>query len=194
MPIVTINKDAATGNGVDIANSGETLAISSGVLVMAEAGNAINDTFGFGEMVNYGQLVASASGIELEDGSDATVVNDASGSITGNNGVFIGTGGNSIENDGRISGFTAGVNDFRGLNAIYNYGQVTGNSEGIVAGYGDVVFNSGSIVSRVDGLDLDGVTAFTSTFDNNGVVRGASHSIFSNGGGAVKVTNTGTLD
>jgi serralysin len=197
MTIQTTNIDVTTGDAFDLTVAEQAYIVDSGVSVLAEEGgqNGISSVFDFNEIMNYGQVSAPNDGIHMGSGGEGgQIVNEASGSITANSGIVVETADNYIENDGRISAFSIGIDDDASSgNDIFNTGSILAKGTGIDADSDDFVDNTGTIRSDSIGVALNAGTGAIS-LTNAGAIHGSLESVQSSGASAVSIVNRGALD
>jgi len=197
MTIQTTNIDVTTGDAFDLTVAEQAYIVDSGVSVLAEEGgqNGISSVFDFNEIMNYGQVSAPNDGIHMGSGGEGgQIVNEASGSITANNGIVVETADNYIENDGRISAFSIGIDDDASSGSdIFNTGSILAKGTGIDADSDDFVDNTGTIRSDSIGVALNAGTGAIS-LTNAGAIHGSLESVQSSGASAVSIVNRGALD
>ena len=190
MTIQTTNIDVTTGDAFDLTVAEQAYIVDSGVSVLAEEGgqNGISSVFDFNEIMNYGQVSAPNDGIHMGSGGEGgQIVNEASGSITANNGIVVETADNYIENDGRISAFGIGIDDDASSgNDIFNTGSILAKGTGIDADSDDFVDNTGTIRSDSIGVALNAGTGAIS-LTNAGAIHGSLESVQSSGASAVSI-------
>ena len=179
---VAANGLTVTNNGIIRANVGSGTGIVAG------------DDF---TLENTGEIIGNSAGISV--GNDSSFVN--SGSITGLNSDGILTEANmTLVNaaSGVISGQSDGLELFEGV-VIDNAGTITGQDVGISAGVGTIT-NSGTIEGGNFGVFFDGATfAGGSSTDPSSLLNLDGGVVSGNTGVAgnttqVSVTNLGTIE
>ncbi|HEX8232654.1 MAG TPA: M10 family metallopeptidase C-terminal domain-containing protein [Caulobacteraceae bacterium] len=170
MTIISSDTEA----GFNFTFSSDLLLIKEGVTMAVEQDYAIEDgnLVAGSTLINKGAIYSNFAAVVLR-GDYSTVINEASGSIVGAEGVYFGGEIARLDNSGYIYGALDGVN-------------IDGGS-----GY---IANSGTVSSPRYGITL--TTSLTVEIHNTGVVRGGNYSIvtpFNGGGGPLNVLNDGAL-
>jgi outer membrane autotransporter protein len=212
--IFTVNGSAVTVSGTSASayfydtspnayavtiGAGSSLTNSSTVLPAAFPGDLIE--FDHGSVNNSGTLTAKNDAILIQNSSgttSGTVINTATGSISGYYGVYI-TGLGTVSNAGTITGTgTDGGNSsgvwIVGSGSVTNTGTINSETADgwsvrfVGAGSGSVV-NSGTMDS-VSGIDFD----VDGTLTNSGSITATSGgAVTINGAGSVTNTAAGTI-
>jgi hypothetical protein len=196
----------ATIPGIEYAGAGVTWTIAKGVLVGSHDESGVLSGYAGSKLINKGQaLSADSVGVKFK-GDGSTIVNDASGSIVGSDGINTGNFNNkdiTVTNHGIIEGYAAtGVFSSDTSNFVLtNNGDIYGHLNGVylfsyTAGLavGPVVDNSGMIRSDQHGIRVTTIPALTTTVinENGGTIKGGFQSIFTDGG-ALSLDNKGTM-
>jgi len=197
MPIQTTNIDAAIGyDGYDITADEVTYVIASGVSVVTATGIAVNENYRSDMIDNFGQLISSYGvGVAIYGSSiNDALINEASGSISGQEAVIVNGTSAYIANYGTMTGSSMGIEEFAGSGThVDNYGRITGNNIGVEdEGLNDIAFNHGMINSIGTGF-LFSFSSGTGMLENLGTISGMTAAISSSGAGAVTIKNLGSL-
>ena len=197
-------------NTKDADGSHDDISAYDGVAVEEGRTNAIIN--------NWGTISGPRHGIDLGDGSSATITNYATGVITGNNGSGVGSDSTAtVINYGTITGSYAGAGniytgndptslngdgdgvDIDGIATITNYGTIQGlgaggvDSSGYANGAEGIAAGGGTITNHA-GATIYGQSVGILIDDGaNGTAeisgRGTSTAV----GGAATITNSGTI-
>jgi uncharacterized protein with beta-barrel porin domain len=166
---------SATNYGV-VANAGVTVTNGIGGSITA-SGDAITTLIGSLTVTNSGSIQAIGHDGILAQGS-ATVINNATGIITGGTAAVAGRTSVNVTNYGNIAGDNTGVAT-QGIATVANYGSVSGgNNEAIIGNNGVMVTNNAgaSIISGV-GIGIEALTGGGSSIFNAGSITGATAAI-----------------
>lgn len=204
--ILSTSGDAITIiNGIvqgDIINSGTMNGTTGGILVFGSGASV-------GDIVNSGLIVSSSTsddyGIDIQNSSAGTIINNANGTIRGFAGGLIvedaTVGGITNNAGGTIEGVSGDAIVVRGLSAqvgsgIVNAGTLTGAGGVVVEGGASLnsVNNSGTITGSAVGIIADGSSI--ASISNSGTINGGTLGAIraSNGGSIAVVDNTGTIN
>ncbi|HWQ86719.1 autotransporter-associated beta strand repeat-containing protein [Brevundimonas sp.] len=172
---ITIGADISAATAV-YANIGSyNVTVASGVNISSTANGSAGLYLVNGTMTatNNGTITSTgtgtgAAGVRFSNPNN-TLINSATGSITGLNGAYLQNGPTTVVNAGTITG-TGGL-----------------NTAGVRLGGGGSVNNS-NVISGYDAI----WSSFGGTLTNSGTLTGFSNGV-SITGGAVALTNTGTI-
>jgi hemolysin type calcium-binding protein len=168
-----ISTDRTTAFVFDHAN--QMLIVKAGVVLAVEFDYAVVDgpfgSDGYANCIvaNYGAIYSNYTGVVMT-GDDATVINYASGSIVGVQGVYLGGYDGHLDNQGYVYGTDTGVEL-----------QATSTS----------IANSGLIAS--DGIGIKVSTNGTATIENRGTIQAELAVYVTSNAPHVYMTNTGLV-
>ena len=146
-------------------------------------------------IINNGDILGYNEGIDLVNGA-STIVNSGSVHSRRGDGIYIGTGGNTIDNSGLISTGSElahhGIYAAGGENTIDNSGTVSSDEGGGIRFYGgsNLITNSGLIRSYAPGIY---VRNGSNVISNSGEIFSDSYAVEFSSGGDDSLTNSGTL-
>ncbi|CCT59060.1 Hint domain-containing protein [Acetobacter pasteurianus] len=208
----------------DALRPGANASIKNAGTIYADGANGAtkNDGIDFqdysGTVDNSGSISGARHGITSS--TDVTVINEAGGTITGRDGSGVGSDGNgTVTNYGTITGAydNSGTGDGDGVDidgyaTITNYGTIQGTgaggngsdgypntSEGVSIGGGDIVNESGALISgAANGILVDnssqGNAPYATTITNNGTIQGLDgYGIHITDTFGDTITNAGTI-
>ncbi|GCD56619.1 hypothetical protein NBRC3222_1956 [Acetobacter pasteurianus NBRC 3222] len=208
----------------DALRPGANASIKNAGTIYADGANGAtkNDGIDFqdysGTVDNSGSISGARHGITSS--TNVTVVNEAGGTITGRDGSGVGSDGNgTVTNYGTITGAydNSGTGDGDGVDidgyaTITNYGTIQGTgaggngsdgypntSEGVSIGGGDIVNESGALISgAANGILVDnssqGNAPYATTITNNGTIQGLDgYGIHITDTFGDTITNAGTI-
>jgi uncharacterized protein with beta-barrel porin domain len=203
-PGSSADPDNGYGTGVE---TGVTVNVGIGASV---TGVTVGVALGSASVTNSGSITGTngflGSGIYAE--TNATVTNNAGGSIEGANGISANTGFANVTNSGSITGtfeygiyaqtnatvtnntggtIASGIYAATGFVNVTNSGSITGSGIGAGAGAVDVI-NSGSITGG--GSGIDGTVGVTVTNSTGATISGGQYGI---NAGFATVTNSGSI-
>ena len=211
--IINDSNGSIKSTDADALRPGANATIENSGTIYADGANGAtkNDGIDFqdysGTVDNSGSISGARHGITSS--SDVTVVNKAGGTITGRDGSGVGSDGNgTVTNYGTITGAydNSGTGDGDGVDidgyaSITNYGTIQGTgaggngsdgypntSEGVSIGGGDIVNESGALISgAANGILVDnssqGDAPYATTISNNGTIQGLD-------GYGIRITDT----
>ncbi|AHJ12085.1 autotransporter outer membrane beta-barrel domain-containing protein [Sulfurospirillum multivorans] len=197
-------------NTKDADGSHDDISAYDGVAVEDDRTNAVIN--------NWGTISGPRHGIDLGDGSSATITNYATGVITGNNGSGVGSDSTAtVINYGTITGSYAGAGnvytgndptslngdgdgvDIDGIATITNYGTIQGLGAGGVdsSGYAngaEGIAAGGGTITNYAGATIYGQSVGILIDDGaNGTVMSSGRGTSTAVGGVVTITNSGTI-
>jgi hypothetical protein len=186
--------------GYDYKVADMSVTVDFAVLVYSGDYYGVRSNQDSSTLVNDGYIFSVfRSGVYFNGGGDV-IVNNADGTIRGNLGIDVdGISGETITNHGKVVGFASGVLfDFHSEHVVLaNDGDIYGGEVGIQAASlsdGGVISNSANIRSGLDGIFVNTAPGLVTVIDNHGTISGTDASIKTFGGGAISVTNHGTLN
>jgi Ca2+-binding RTX toxin-like protein len=175
MTIISSDRETAFDFSSDhqqlIIKPGVVLAPTSSFYAISDDPSGPSNAFHDWTVANYGGIFAIQTGIQSY-GSNATILNYASGSIVGFEAVYLG-----------------GQSPY-----VANMGYMHGNADALfVDASGLVLANSGTISADVTAIDVSSQMSFR--LDNSGLIDGGTLSIGMEGPGAgyAKIFNTGRM-
>jgi len=197
-------------NTKDADGSHDDISAYDGVAVEDDRTNAVIN--------NWGTISGPRHGIDLGDGSSATITNYATGVITGNNGSGVGSDSTAtVINYGTITGSYAGAwnvytgndptslngdgdgVDIDGIATITNYGTIQGlgaggvDSSGYANGAEGIAAGGGTITNYAGAMIYGQSVGILIDDGANGTVMSSGRGTSTAVGGAAIITNSGTI-
>jgi uncharacterized protein with beta-barrel porin domain len=174
--ITVTNSGSISGTNYAVAaNSGVTVTNAIGGSISA-SGDAITTLIGSLTVTNSGSINALGHDGILAQGG-ATVINNATGSITGGTAAVAGRTSVDVINFGNIAGVNTGVAT-QGIATVANYGSISGgNNEAIIGNNGVMVTNNAGATLSSAGIGVDALSGGGSSIFNAGSITGATAAI-----------------
>ena len=187
---------------IKLQNDNDTLEVLNRALLGSASGDGVRVVSNNNSITNDGTIAGAGgpfAGVDFQNTSAGTLVNNADGTILGGTAVSISNSGKTVTNHGVIDGFVSqgifideNVDSF----SLTNDGHIFGRIEGIFDFGGPAtITNSGNGVIQSDwyGFELDGNSGNVT----NGVhatIGGSIYSIYTHEFGSLFLTNLGTLN
>jgi len=197
---------SGSDDGVDALDSAVIVNNATGSISGTDDGiDAVNSL----NLTNAGSITGGDEGVEA--GNSATVLNQLGGTITGtggdgldvgdflsltNNGTINGAGGDGVDaansasivnNNSIVGGSGDGIEADASL-SLTNNATITGNDDGVDAGFGASITNS--VFASITGTTSDGIEADDSlNLTNNGTITGVGDDGVDTGDDAIIVNN-----
>jgi uncharacterized protein with beta-barrel porin domain len=141
---------------------------------------------GAGGLSAPGAFMEGRQGAGVASGDSLTVVNTATGMITGGDAIFAESGDLTVSNAGIINGTTSAVNALNGVATVSNTGTITG----------DILGQTGVTLNNAAGATISGFTGVMGNsglvdVTNAGTITGRFGGVYS--GGDLKLVNSGSI-
>jgi hypothetical protein len=174
--ITVTNSGSISGTNYAVAaNSGVTVTNAIGGSISA-SGDAITTLIGSLTVTNSGSINALGHDGILAQGG-ATVINNATGSITGGTAAVAGRTSVDVINFGNIAGVNTGVAT-QGIATVANYGSISGgNNEAIIGNNGVMVTNNAGASISSAGIGIHALSGGGSAIFNAGSIAGVTAAI-----------------
>jgi hypothetical protein len=188
--------------GFKLQNDNDTLEILNGAIVGCATGDGVRVVSNNNIITNDGEIAGAGgafAGVDFQNTSAGTLINNPDGSILGGTGVNVENSGKTVTNHGDVNGFVGEgvfIDENVAAFSLTNDGHIFGYQAGVYDfGGSATIVNTGNGVIQSDwyGFELDGNSANVT----NGVhatISGSIYSVYTHELGSLVLTNLGTLN